>query len=121
MTTTVVGACMLSALLLMKDQLVAHTPKVQKMVAAAAARESKAVAAAAKEGGSLAKAANSLKVGGAHAALVGRCKLKPVDGRDDSACFHCLNLRERGTRASACIRRHQAFALAPVALESEIR
>jgi hypothetical protein len=38
MTTTVVGACMLSALLLMKDQLVAHTPKVQKMVKEAAAR-----------------------------------------------------------------------------------
>jgi hypothetical protein len=80
MTTTVVGACMLSALLLMKDELVEHTKKVNaKLKAEAKTKESEARKAG---GGSktLAKSAAALSVGGAAGSVAAA---STVEGADD--------------------------------------
>ena len=78
MTTTVVGACMLSALLLMKKELIKHTAKVNK---GKEEEEAKKKALAKQAGGrTMGKSATSLNVGGAANAQAAVAK---VAGTDD--------------------------------------
>lgn len=83
MTTTVVGACMLSALILMKDELVEHSVKVAAMKAketVAKAAEAKKAGMGTSTSGTMGKSAAALKVGGAAGA---EAAASVVAGADD--------------------------------------
>jgi hypothetical protein len=89
MTTTVVGACMLSALLLMKKELVAHSAKVNEGVV----KEQKKRAAEAKKAGggskTLGKSAAALTVGGAAGAQAAASVVAGVDDLEDQELVLC--------------------------------
>ena len=85
MTTTVVGVCMLSALLLRKDAIVAHSKVVAKGLKEEAAKRAKRV----KEGGDKAAAATALSVGGAAYASAAAAKVAGVEGLADEDLQLC--------------------------------
>ena len=85
MTTTVVGVCMLSALLLRKDAIVAHSKVVAKGLKEEAAKRAKRV----KEGGDKASAATTLSVGGAAYASAAAAKVAGIDGLSDQDLQLC--------------------------------
>ena len=85
MTTTVVGVCMLSALLLRKDAIVAHSKVVAKGLKEEAAKRAKRV----KEGGDEAAAATALSVGGAAYASAAAAKVVGTEGLADEDLQLC--------------------------------
>ena len=82
MTTTVVGACMLSALMLMKDQIVAYSKVVEKGVAAENAKRERTV-------GSVGKPAAGLTVGGAAYAVAAESRVAGVADLADGGLHLC--------------------------------